>query len=539
VSADNALYAMPGHQASSRLSWASWVSTSLQVAVLVACVAQLLIEPATDNVVCSLLILGSSSLTIQYLRISHAFERVPLSAFALLGLCMTTQWGALVLQSACATPVTRYLRDPVRTFELLGLYQVVAVMAHAMFSHLRATLSLRRLIAERVLEPLGVFHIPRPGELWVMGVLGTAASYFTHTGFDSSTSDRVLASANFFFVAPFLIPLLHRRYGAAYCDLRVQGAVLVCYALVAFGLGIATNVRALTFGGVMATGVIYSLFALRDPRPVRTATMWKIGAAAVAGILALGFIGDLATAMLIGRAYRDRNHSQWDVIEETIDALRHPDKIQAYRERQDESAANSLYDEKYFDNLMLARLVETKFHDNMFFFSKDLRPEEWLALYHETTDRLWATLPTPVLKWLKIPVDKAKIHYSMGDFWVDLRYGKGVGGFATGSMLADGHVLFEPWFPVVYLGLCIFLFLSWESLSRPRASGEAQISIVALLMSVQIFQYGITAQSIDAVLTPLRALPQNIVVYLLVYWGTRTALAPFRPVAWTPAWVRT
>jgi hypothetical protein len=488
---------------------------------------QIAIDRSLANIVSSLLILVSSTVTIQYLRLAQAFRRVPLSSFSLLGFCITTQWGALILHSLSGTAVAGHLRDPLRTFALLGAFQGIAIAAHATFSNLRLTMSARRVVTERLLVPLGLFTVPNALQLWVMGLAGTGASYVTHTGFEHGVGDKILAGFSYFCVAPVLIPLFRRRYGAAYCDLRVHTPALLAYLLTFVAVGIATNARVLVFSAAVAAGVIHLLFALDDQRPIDHIGVSKlIGIIAIA-ILSLNFTADLATAMLIGRAYRDRSHTQWDVIEETVDALRHPDKIAAYRDQDEAKSFWSRYDETYFDNQVLGRIVETKYHDNMFFFSRDVSPQDWLLVRDQVTARLWGILPAPVLERLRIPVDKRQYQYSMGDFWIELKYGKGVGGYATGSMLADGMALFGSWFCLIYFVLCLFLFLGWEVLVRTRGA-EVRISVVALLMSVQLFQYGITAQSFDSLPAFIvRGLAQNIVLYLILFWGTRIVLPRF------------
>jgi hypothetical protein len=50
------------------------------------------------------------------------------------------------------------------------------------------------------------------------------------------------------------------------------------------------------------------------------------------------------------------------------------------------------------------------------------------------------------------------------------------------------------------------------------------------MMSVMLFQYGITSESISSLLAlPLRGFLQNIAFYVLALWSTRLVLPPFVP----------
>src|ERR1700712_571740 len=81
--------------------------------------AQIFIDPTIINISSAGIIWCSSALTIGYLQRSGAFFELPVSAFAVLGLCLTTQWGALTAQSAAWISVSENLWNPVRTFSWL------------------------------------------------------------------------------------------------------------------------------------------------------------------------------------------------------------------------------------------------------------------------------------------------------------------------------------------------------------------------------------------------------------------------------------
>jgi hypothetical protein len=505
-------------------------NAALQFSGLASFGAQLLIDLSDTNIIAASLALGSSTVTLQYLRLSKSFATLPLSSFALLGFCVTTQWGALVAQSAAWTPIAENLRDPIRTFGMLGLFQCVVILAHLLHRTLRPLVQARDF-GSKALARLGIFEIPAPGSLWFLGAVGFAAYAIAASPGEVDLGDRLLAGFWPFAWAPFLIPILHLRYGSAYCNLRLQGALLGVYALMAFGLAMALNYRVLMIQGAFTAGLLAFLVALQDERPFRARVVWILALLALVAAVAAGPIADLATAMVITRG--DRGHvSPVELFKRTVDAFQDKQAIQRYRETAQSDSRLSAYDETYLANPLIARLVETKYYDNTLFFTKDLSFREREGVVHEVIDRAWAMFPYPVLRALKIPGDKRVLGYSLGDYYAHLSVGTPLAGFRTGTMLADFMVLFGEAGPVFYLLLCLALLLFMDAQCLTREGGQPQISVFAMLQTYRLFTYGVTNESVD---TPLgffvRGFWQTLALYVLTYWMTKIVFPPFRPSA--------
>ena len=172
----------------------------------------------------------------------------------------------------------------------------------------------------------------------------------------------------------------------------------------------------------------------------------------------------------------------------------------------------------------MGRLMETKFHDNALYYAKRLTDKDADRLLDFTGDALWATLPDPMLKAMEIDVDKKSVAYSMGDYISYLGGAGDVGGFRTGSGLAQGLALGGYAFPIIYLLICPILFLAQDLLSFRSREGEVWISALGMLGIWRMFQYGITAESLEGMfMSVARGLPQNIILYLLVFHFSRWA----------------
>lgn len=505
---------------------------ALQGIAVLAFLCQAAIDPRSANLLSAALILGASTVTLQYLRRTRAFAEVPVSSFALLGMCVTTQWGALAAQSAAWTALGENLRDPVHTFAWLGLFQLVAVAALALLRKLHLTMALRDSLAANVMRPLGVFEIPSAGNLWVLGMVGMLAQFLSATGpAEANSGDRFLAGFTFLAWAPYIVPLLHQRYGAAYCDLRRQWIGLGLYLLLAVAMSMALNYRYIMFAGITTALLLWLMMLLGDERPTRLPKLWKVIAFIVLGTLAVKVAADFATAMAIARAGRG-SASAVALMEETLHTLLDPNAVQLYRQWEEDQTRSALYDEHYILNPALARFVETKFHDNTFFLIQDLRPLEIKELWRLTADSLWAILPRPVLGFIGVSVEKTGEFASIGDFIYHFKYGGEIGGFKTASIFGQGLALMPLAFPAVYLLLCLVLFLAWEIQSRRLPDGRVEISTLAMLSAWKVFTGGIVSESIALTVSfPLRLVWQTTLLYVAVFLLSRLLFEPFRPAA--------
>jgi len=104
----------------------------------------------------------------------------------------------------------------------------------------------------------------------------------------------------------------------------------------------------------------------------------------------------------------------------------------------------------------------------------------------------------------------------MGDYLSYLGGAGDLGGFKTGSGFGQGMAMFGYFFPLLYFCLCPILFWSVDLLSYRAAQGGMLVSALGMLGIWRMFQYGITAESLQYLfMAVVRGLPQNIVMFLL------------------------
>lgn len=491
-------------------------------ALALAALAQIIIEPSLTNLACTAIIVAASVPVLLYIRFSAAVDQQPLSTLMLLGFCVTTLYGALLAQSVSGSPVSASLRQPVATFAVLAAYELLAVLAHAayrLFSNPGRPAGLVR----RSLGRIGVYATPAVPALWIAGIVGCLSYCMPRpdgaTGAGAAEGGLLSAVAlafNFLISAPFLIPLYRKLEGPGYARSRWVYPGLALYAALALLIALIRNTRAIMLVGLITVALAYLVTWLQSRASVRSGVFMRLGIVAVLFLAVLGPVSNLATAMAIARAERGKA-SGMDMIATTLHVWQKPYLIQQYRDRERHAGMFDRYDEAYIANPLFARLVETKFHDNALYFAQFLSTRDSQERLTQTTvEFLWAILPTPVLKQLGIHIDKEDLNFSMGDYLAYLARGIPVGGRKTGSLFAQGQVVFGALFPFVYVLLCLILFKWMDLLCRRPADGPAFPVPLALLTSWQLVHLLCPESLHQGFIAIVRGIPTNIAVYTLV-----------------------
>lgn len=496
------------------VGYAAFVLHALLIATLAALLVQILLKPESVNLATACIAFASSAAMLTYLLWTPALQTHPVSTFALLGFCFTTQTGALLGQSAFGVALADNLRQPMTTFAWLAAFQAVAMAMHAFY---RTVVSPAKPAGGNtvrgLLERVGLYTPPGSGTLWFMGYLGLLA-FLIGSGRDGVFA-KTLQGMAFLTWAPFLIPMYLLQLGQAYSRWSRQAPQLLFFSLLVVLLGLASNSRAVMLSGFMTVSLFALLLLLRSREPVR----WmRVGAAALAAMV-LGLaaipVSDLATAMVVARKVRG-TVSAPEMVRETWRAFQQPEVLQADREAR-AAQTRTRYDEHYLDNVLLARLVETKFHDNALFFASTLSRSDQEQLQETTLKLFVAVLPDPVIRRLGIDLDKADYRFSVGDYLSHLSQGGPLGGYRTGSSLAHGLALMGVGYLAVYAVICVMAFLALDLLASRRRDGVVLVSAVGMLLIWDIFLGGITGESVHSWITQyLRQIPQTVVIFLLV-----------------------
>jgi hypothetical protein len=277
------------------------------------------------------------------------------------------------------------------------------------------------------------------------------------------------------------------------------------------------NYRQIMFFGVATIALLFMLSGLRSKSEVIPSVVLKLAVAAAALLALSGPTSDLATAMAVARAHRGKI-TELAMISTTFDVWLHrPYLITAFRAEEKADLSYSGYDESYIANPLLARLVETKFHDNSLHFGELLSSGDIEDLERFTMNSFWDVFPEPVLRSFGIVAKDEFSTATLGDYLAYLSRGTPLGGLKTGSVLAQGRVLLGPLFPFVYALICLLLFAVMDLLTIRSALVPASLSAVGMMKIWQLFIYGITADSFEAIeIFICREVPQMIAIYCII-----------------------
>jgi hypothetical protein len=489
---------------------------------------QFAIDPSIENIAASCIVLASSLTVLLYLRGTSALDQHPLSSIAIFGFCMSTQLGALLLQTAALTPLAGSLYTPIYTFGTLALYQLIAVSMHVVYRFFSVRKSTDRHLVRGLFEWAGIYETPSCGTLWYMGCVGLPTILLWK-------SEGVLGKAaigfNFLAWAPYLIPIYAAEVGESYCNVRLNRFLLVLYTGAIGVLGLAINARGIMFAGMATVGLLYLLRALRSDALVTGRALKRIGVLTLIVVAISGPVTDLTHAMVIARQVRGKV-SAVTMIRLTLRIWGQPGAIAAYKARSQVAVGLSSYDEHYIANPMLARVVQTKFYDTAFHFASTLTTDDAKAQLRDISIQFaWAGLPTPLLHALGVHVDKQDLDFSMGDYLAYLSRGIPLGGRKTGNMFAQGIVLFGPLFPFLYAVICLFLYGLMDLLTIRSEKGPARLCTVGMLRVWDYFMGGVVFESLHNLLHLfLRNFGQTLLIYVLMLTPTRLLRRELRPI---------
>jgi len=487
----------------------------LAALAVISAIAQVPIDPSIENLTCVCWVLVSTFTMLIYIGMTHTTESQPLSTLSLLGFCITTQLGALLAQSAAWTPLRSSLYVPVATFSMLAICQGIAVLVHAGYCHFFFETPIDKRLVRGALKWAGLYELPPSRALWIMGYIGLISWML---GQDKGVIGRVADGFRFLTWAPFLIGNYHKQAGESYCNAHLHRILIIIFSLLIVALGVALNFRQIMFFGIVTIALLHLSSGLRNESAVKSTQMIKLAVAIAAALALAGPVSDLATAMVVARTHRGKI-SELEMISTTIDVMKHPYLIAAYRAREKSEQSFSRYAESYIANPLLTRLVETKFHDNSLYFSRLLTPAQVEALSAYTIQSGSVILPEPLFRLLNINVPKTELQFSLGDFLAHLTRGMRLGGFKTGSALVQIYVLFGLLSPFIYALFCLMTYAVFDLLSVRESLASAHLSALAMMRVWLFFIYGITAESLGAIgYTVLRDIPQMIAIYCALLW---------------------
>ncbi|MCJ9752065.1 hypothetical protein MOV61_15205 [Neorhizobium sp. BETTINA12A] len=493
--------------------------------ILLCTMLQFAISPDMTNAFCAGTVGLIGTWAFTYCTDPRRIERFTISTLMLLGFQVHSSLAALIVQTFAWKPITFNLEAPVATFSFLALLQLWAMALHWFYAQSRVMRIATTAIRQRMFASLGLYHSPTNRQLWWMGLLGSFASWYTNAdrwGEDNfgDIAFKLLAGLSQFSVAPFLIPIAAYLIDPPNGKRSINWLSLTVYCALTLYIALARNSR-----GVFAVNILTVLICFAAAVVIgrfiltRRRVIWLAVAILLSPIPA-GILSDLATAMVIARDDRSDISSQ-DLVFSTIGTYFDGEALQSRRET-DRILAEGSYNEIYVDNPLLARFVSTKYIDHNIALGLSLSQTGEGLARENAVNQLLLLLPTPVLNFFAPELDKSGNAFSSGDYYNFLVTGDEPGSYRTGSSIADGFVVLGAFYVVVFAIFALANFIVGDALTIRTRDGHVLLSALACIYVTRFFMNGLMDESIAVQVGNLvRALPQTVLLYLLMFWLTR------------------
>lgn len=239
------------------------------------------------------------------------------------------------------------------------------------------------------------------------------------------------------------------------------------YIVFIFTINVATNSREAI---ITPIAIIFLLFFLRMVKKnvIRRVSPLRLLVSIVVVVVVYNVLNLFSEAMLSTRSQRS-NVTKSELIKNTFQFVqKENDKRKSYNSVAENHKVMKTYkqgwDETYIDNFMLNRYANIRITDETLYHAQHVQQRDCQSLMIiDFMNRIYMLLPTPVLQWLNISIDKSNNSFSRGDRLYSISVNKPVfAGFRVTSHLGDGLATFGYWyFPIQFiLFWCVFKLLN-------------------------------------------------------------------------------
>lgn len=506
----------------------------------VCAIIQFVFFPGVTNIIMIATIgVAWAIMTKVFLR-QEMLQHFPFSSFLVFGFTSTQFYFPLLFTTAEGKALIHNLEVPELVFlhSFAGL--LVLIIAHTVYRFLRRLTSQGR--STSLFERVGFFTPPKDAQLWLMGLIGMAATYYVYFaapevgyGVTGAAGDKFIQGFIPFSYAPFFIPF-GKLYGRTEKTSKLQIQLLLGYTFLLFLISIGRNSTGAFMFGFTSVAFSYFLGLLLGVFETRIFTIKNI-AIAIFGIwLLVGPLADLRTAMVLVRGDR-LTISAEELIALTVDAYFDKEAIKAQRELDKRETFDSDWDEQYLENAFTARFANLKYNDASLSRS-ELLNEFDPDMLDFSRDYILAVLPSPLIKAMNFDVDKEFIYgISIGDYLYVLTGGAGAfSSFRTGHFAGISMATFGWWYLFI-LGIGIIpAFYLFDVFARrkkmPAAGSEPayttlQFSFCGMIIISSIFSFLPNESVIMLITFLIRGWIQLALLYLVIFYITRMVTANY------------
>jgi len=501
-------------------------------------ILQLIIRSDATNLYCIFILLTSAAVVIFTMIRGTVLKQYPISAFQVLAFWMATQGLAIIAMTLEWKGVSENMDNPIRVFLIVSFAGFALIGAHCV-CRIQPIQRIREWVSLRINARLRLFRTPEVPQVWLIGSIGLMAMLvervLSHGSSDPMTPaagggvlskfvDGLMVYGTAPFLLPFLAAIQRKTQRIEPRDFLLQAIFFLVYA----GIGIAANVRTTV---VMPLVTVFCaaclLVATGQLKPTAFRSKLWIGLGIIA-FFGVGTAADFAVAMQAAREQRGKI-SPTQMLALSMEIYSSPQMMGEYKRSIKMQEHMTSWNETYTSNIFLNRFLTIKFHDLGLGLEEKLTDRKRQMLADFNNVRILAIYPAPIVNLLPFGIKKSSLSIvSCGDMMFFLVTGTGLGGFRTGSPLAEGLGLWGIWFYPVLAITAIFIFILSDSFvltvplqerikSNPALSAVSFAILISVYPVFNLFQ----ADAYDVYLNfLLRGFWQGVLMYALLFWIT-------------------
>jgi hypothetical protein len=505
--------------------------------VIVLAIAQVILHPSASNLISVLIVFAFSIVVIFSMVRANIFKNYPISSLQILVFWLATELLAIVGTLFDGMALVDRLDHPEKTFLLISITGVALIVAHWIYRGSAFQL-FRRTLTVRFVGKIGIFRTPTGLQLWMIAGVGMVAMFLIRIAAHGQSDEgapgggalaKFLQGLIVFAYVPYVIPFLAGMQRSPQRLVLKDFFMPGIWFLLTAGVSIAANMR-----GAMVLPIITIIFVVillivtgQLSLSAIDFKVWIIGG--IVGLLVMTSLADLALAMQAARSQRGKLSPE-QMVQLSLSIYADRDLLSKFKEGEEAERHLAVWDEVYVNNPFLARFLTTKYDDLCLGLEEKFDPVSRDKLREFNWVRIMSIYPAPLVNLLPLGYHKSGLGIvSCGDFMFFLTTGSGLGGFRTGSFIAEGLGMWGMWFFPILAIIAILVFILSDSLiltpqmqTRLRPGmGLLTVPFVAML-NIYPFCNMFQTEGIDAFLNfLLRGYWQIILLYALLAFVTK------------------
>lgn len=475
------------------------------------------------NLFCTLLAATASLGAAVMIFSPVVFRNAPIPVLMTLFFNISALSGPLVFKTFEGDAVTSNLLVPTTTFSVLVVAQLVILGALGVYVKFKPFRDMREFLAERILNPIGIFWWPSDAAFWFMGGIGLTATFLIGTDTESvnpGVVTKIFGGLQLFRYAPFMVIFrgLSGTVGVISNNKFIAVGIFFCFLVFA---GLVQNSRGVFVDAGMMCACAAILCIARGIVPLRLLKISHLIVIVLVCFFIYTVMTKLALAMVSIRSFRG-SVDYMDLVALSIEAFFDPKISNAYEVSEESAVFVGGYGENYISSRLLSRLLMIKFHDNMFYYLSFMNDDNIKYLIGNSIDRLIGIFPQPALDILNINIVKNDMRNSFGDYVIYLVDGWGLGGYKTGSMISNLYALTGIFFPGLMFFGSLILFVVYDAF-RLGDNFSPVLGLIVWSVVGTLGGMGFNSESLVNVISGIfRTIPQIIFLYLVIIFCLKT-----------------